>query len=94
MQIFPQQKLCEYEGGTWYGLGAPTEYHDCCAVRAAHLPQYPELTLLPDKEYATRNNDYKLVRLEVAQLRGDPMHPDATFNEFYSINERADRPAH
>ena len=89
VQIFPQKKLCEYEGGVWYGPGAPTQYPDCCAVRAAMLPDYPNgITLLPDKAYATRNNDYKLIRLESPNCAGDPMHPDTTFNEFYRINER------
>jgi hypothetical protein len=98
VQIFPQKKLCEFEGGCWYGPGGGTQgcpgggmqYADCCAVRAANI--FPEgLSLLPDSEYATRNDNYKLVRLESPNCVGGrtPLTPpDTTFNEFYSIDER------
>jgi hypothetical protein len=98
VQIFPQKKLCEFEGGCWYGPGGGTQdcpsqgtqFPSCCAVRAAGI--FPGgVTLLPDSAYATRNDNYKLIRLEKPNCSGGeptPEPPDTTFNEFYSINER------
>ena len=38
VELFPQKKLCEFEGGIWYGPdGDDGEYPDCCAVRAAGI---------------------------------------------------------
>jgi hypothetical protein len=92
VQIFPQKKLCEYEGGCWYGPGGGSpdcpgtgmQYPDCCAVRGSGI-YHDGLTLLPDAEYATRNDSYKLIRLKSPNCSTG--HDD-TFNEFYSINER------
>lgn len=60
VQIFPQQQLCEFEGGTWYGPGGTQQFSDCCAVKNSHI--YDQLTILPDSEAATRNANYKLLR--------------------------------
>ena len=86
VQIFPQKKLCEYEGGTWYGQGGTRQFNTCCEVAASGI--YPQLSLLPDAEFATRNNNYKLVRLKSPNCANNPNNPDTTFNEFYSIDER------
>ena len=86
VQIFPQKKLCEFEGGVWYGPGGDNGvYADCCAVKASGIYSNTGLTLLPDFEYATRNDNYKLVRLKNNLCNGGP---DATFNQFYSVDER------
>ncbi len=86
VQIFPQKKLCEFEGGIWYGPnGDNGVYPDCCAVKAAKSDLYPGLLLLPDAEAATRNDQYKYIRLT---LKNCADGQDATFNEFYSINEQ------
>jgi hypothetical protein len=85
-QLFTSKKLCEFEGGIWYGPGGDRGvYPDCCAVKAANL--YGGLELLPDAQYATRNDTYKLVRLKKNLCNGQP-DPDAFFNQFYSIDER------
>lgn len=85
VQIFPQQKLCEFEGGVWYGPGGEQQFTDCCAVLASGIYPPNGLTLLPDIEYATRNDIYKLIQLKSPNCSTGK---DDTFNEFYSINER------
>jgi hypothetical protein len=49
--------LCADNGGVWYGPGGQTEVTSCCAVVA----QVPGTTIIPPKQYATRNKLYKLV---------------------------------
>ena len=83
VQLFPQKKLCESEGGVWYGPDGANPQPDCCAVQA--LLGKDNVQLLPDAAYATRNNDYKLIRLKMNECSHQP---DATYNEFYTINER------
>ncbi len=83
VQIFPQKRLCEYEGGIWYGPQGQMQFPDCCAVKNSAL--YPDLSLLPDAEYATRNDNYKLVRLKQPECS---QGGDTISNEFYKIDER------
>jgi hypothetical protein len=59
-KIIYSADLCTQEGGTWYGPGAPVQYADCCAVRAANI--YPSLTIIPDSVQTIRNARYKLVK--------------------------------
>ena len=89
VQIFTSQKLCNFEGGVWYGPGGPHgEYADCCAVLAAKI--FDDLTLLPDAQYATRNDNYKLIRLKINTCTTSV---DKTANEFYSVDERPVTPS-
>jgi hypothetical protein len=83
VQIFVNQGICEYEGGVWYGPGAPKEYPSCCAVENAHI--YSNLQILPDDQTATRNDVYKLI----VKHTPDCSNPgqEVTTKEFFKINE-------
>ncbi len=89
VQLFTSQGLCESEGGDWYGPGAPVQYPSCCAVQAAQLPQYPDsIQFLPDKQWATRNDNYKLIQ----RAQPNCVNGDTTLNEFYRVNEDPQNP--
>jgi hypothetical protein len=82
-QIFVNQGVCKYEGGVWYGPGAPKEYPSCCAVENAHI--YANMQILPDDQTATRNDVYKLI----VKHTPDCSNPgqEVTTKEFFKINE-------
>jgi len=64
-QIFTFQALCETEGGSWYGPGGaagPDGLQTCCQVKNG--PD-PTATLLAHDAWAVRDNQFKLVRLQV-----------------------------
>jgi hypothetical protein len=85
VQVFTEQAVCEYEGGYWYGPGAPQTYQSCCAVQAANLPLFPNgILILPDAQWATRNDNYKLVQKAQPNCGGGG---DMTLTEFYQVNE-------
>ena len=96
IQLFNEQAICDFEGGDWYGPGAPQPYPSCCAVQAANLPQYPDLNIFPDAQWATRNyaanGSYKLVRKSQPNCVDGQQDGDITFTEFYPINEAAPTP--
>jgi hypothetical protein len=89
VQIFPQQQLCEFEGGTWYGPGNP-DFPDglssCCAV---NTETGNDFTILPDSALAIRNDRFKLVQNERPNCTTGG---DDTEFEFYEINESAPLP--
>jgi hypothetical protein len=91
VQVFPEQALCEFEGGTWYGPGGaagPQGLPDCCAVKNGG--SYPGgVNLLPDTQTAIRNDHFKLVQKEVPNCTTG--HDD-TVTEFYEIDELAPLP--
>lgn len=93
LQLLTAQSLCNYEGGDWYGPGAPQQFTSCCALQNANLPQYANgnLTILPDFENAMRNDVYKLVQKGQPNCSQEPdkngIFPDATLTEFYQIDE-------
>jgi len=98
VQLFPQQQLCEAEGGVWYGPGGAAGAQglaSCCAVNQYLLAQgQPPAALLPDSQLAIRNDQFKLVQLQ--QPNCDTGQDD-TVTEFYEINElpvlpKIDRP--
>jgi arylsulfatase A-like enzyme len=98
VQIFPQQQLCEFEGGTWYGPGGaagPNGLATCCDVQNQFVPgTYPALNILSDAELAIRNDRFKLLQREAPNCSTGQ---DETVIEFYEINElvpvpRIDRP--
>jgi len=100
VQLFNAAAICHFEGGQWYGPGsdAPngTEYSSCCAVkRALFDPTNIALTILPIKQEATRNDNYKLVRKSVEVCATAPSTNDMaqTVNEFYKIDEQVPIPA-
>ncbi len=83
-QLFTTQSVCNFEGGDWYGPGAPQQYSSCCAVQAANLPQYPGgIDILPDAQWATRNDNYKLVQ----KAQPNCSNGDTTLTEFYAVDE-------
>ncbi len=90
VQVFNEQKICAYEGGTWYGPGAPVQYGSCCAVKNAGIYS-SGLNILPDAQVATRNNNFKLVEKKEPDC-SSPNAPDLTTTEFYQINEAAPIP--
>lgn len=84
VQLFNGPGLCESEGGDWYGPGAPQQYSSCCAVQAAQLPVYPNgIQFLPEAQWATRNDNYKLIQKSQANC----VNGNTTLTEFYSVNE-------
>ncbi len=99
VQLFPQQQLCESEGGVWYGPNGAAGAQglaSCCAVNQYLLalePPQPPADLLPDSQLAIRNDQFKLVQLQ--QPNCDTGQDD-TVTEFYEIDEnvppKIDRP--
>jgi hypothetical protein len=82
VQLFNEQAICEFEGGTWL----PT-YTSCCAVENdPNSPYFNNMQILPDKQAATRNDFYKLVQITAPDCSSTP-YQDVTTNEFYKINE-------
>lgn len=89
VQLFTTQGVCNFEGGDWYGPGAPQQYASCCAVQAANLPQYANgMQILPDAQWATRNDNYKLVQ----KAQPNCVNGDTTLTEFYAVNEDPTNP--
>jgi hypothetical protein len=85
VQVFNDQGVCAYEGGTWYGPGAPIQFASCCAVSNANI--YPSLNILADAESSTRNDSFKLVKKLVPNCAPPQPQPDTPVTEFYQINE-------
>ncbi len=98
VQLVTTQGICAYEGGNWYGSGAPVQYSSCCAIKNAY-PTDPSLqalypggiSILPDYQSATRNDTYKIVQLTEPNCSSETA-PDTVVNEFYKINENAPIP--
>jgi hypothetical protein len=91
--LFPNQGVCELEGGTWWGKGATPpqqEEQSCCAVQNTHF--YPKLNLLDDAQTSTRNDRFKLVKRRVPDCSVPQPKPDKNVTEFYKINENAPIP--
>jgi hypothetical protein len=89
VQLFTSQGLCESEGGDWYGTGGTQQFSSCCAVQAAKLPQYTDgIQLLPDAQWAMRDDSYKLVQ----RAQPNCVNGDTTLTEFYAINEDPQNP--
>ncbi len=89
VELFVNQGLCESEGGDWFGPGAPQQYSSCCAVQGAQLAQYPNgIQLLPDSQWATRDDKYKLIQ----KAQPNCNNGDTTLTEFYQVNEDPQNP--
>jgi arylsulfatase A-like enzyme len=88
-QIFTFQALCETEGGVWYGPGGaagPDGLQTCCQVKNG--PD-PTATLLAHDAWAVRDNQFKLVRLQVENCQTNQLELQY---EFYTIDEAAPVP--
>lgn len=95
IQLFNLKGICNFEGGLWYGPNPDggTEYDTCCDVkRGAYADQ--QLNIYPVDQAATRDDDFKLVRLHVQSCGASPDQDTVqTQNEFYQINENKLLPA-
>ena len=89
LQLFNTQAICESEGGDWYGPGASHQYQTCCDVQAANLYS-GGVQIFPNKQAATRNDNYKLVQITAPNCANAGQ--ETTTNSFYSINENPINP--
>jgi arylsulfatase A-like enzyme len=100
VQIFPQQGVCEDQGGVWYGEDGDTstpELSSCCAVNDYLVAQGGTAAdIFPEDQSAVRNENYKLVRAKRtscdtgnATTTGDYSTAGGytTTDELYEINE-------
>lgn len=87
-QIFPQQGVCEDQGGDWYGPGGvagPEGLSSCCAVNEYLVANGESpVDLLADAQRAIRNDDFKLVRIERMSCETGVV---TAVDEFYPIDE-------
>lgn len=84
--VFPQQDVCEDQGGIWYGPGSDeAELTSCCAVNT-YLEGQGEavVDILPSSQRAIRNDQFKLVRIERLDCASDQT---LATDEFYAIDE-------
>jgi arylsulfatase A-like enzyme len=93
IQLFNKQDICEDEGGTWYGPEKTVHFDSCCAVQADyHNKGLGDLQIYPDKQVATRNDNYKLVQITSPTCAPPPQPQEITTDEFYKINENTPVP--
>tara|TARA_R110001606_G_scaffold111327_2_gene237787 strand:- start:24044 stop:26314 length:2271 start_codon:yes stop_codon:yes gene_type:complete len=97
VQIFPQQEVCEDQGGSWYGPGSEvggvpdSGFDSCCAVNA--FLDEEAVDIMPTSQRAIRNAHFKLVQLERPQCEaGEPTGESVLSEEFYSVNEETPVP--
>jgi len=99
-QLFPQQGLCEMEGGVWYGVGStvagvpPTGFASCCDVQKLQIAQsQTPSSVLPATQMAVRNTTHKLIRLEAQNYDSttDQCNDEIT-EQFYKVNENTPLP--
>jgi arylsulfatase A-like enzyme len=100
--LISTQRLCEDNGGTWYGPGGAKQATSCCAVLAD--PNSGATSMSPVRQFATRNKRFKLVELHqtdcaVPLQPGDSKpFPWAEYNtkstrEFYDLTAGPGNPA-
>jgi len=93
VQVFPQQAICEDQGGSWYGPGGvagAAGLGSCCAVNDYLVAQgEAPVDILPESQRAIRNASYKLVQLE--RLNCATNQTEVT-DELYVIDEAAPLP--
>lgn len=88
VQIFPQQGVCEDQGGVWYGPGSaadPAGFDSCCAVNEFLAEGEGEVAeIFPRSQRAIRNEHYKIVRVERLDCASGEY---GIADEFYAINQ-------
>jgi len=95
LQLFPQEAVCNSEGGDWYGEGgviAGQTFTSCCAVNEylASTGQAP-VDILAETQAAVRNDAYKLLRFEEPNCAsGGTLEPRF---ELYRLDATAAAPA-
>lgn len=93
VQVFPQQRVCEDQGGRWYGPGGIAGAQGlatCCAVNDYLVSQgEAAVDILPDSQRAIRNAGYKLVQID--RLNCTTGQRELS-EEFYEIDEAAPVP--
>lgn len=93
--LFPQQGLCEMEGGTWYGAGStvpgvpPSGFASCCAVQKLQISQsQTPASVLPSAQMAVRNATHKLIRINAQDYEPNTDQCiDETTVQFFKVNE-------
>jgi arylsulfatase A-like enzyme len=80
-QIFTFEELCETEGGTWYG-----DFESCCQLQQE---EDPDVVILPRSAWATRDEQFKLVRTETENCTTGQFD---IAHEFYEIDEAVPSP--
>ncbi|MFT0546692.1 sulfatase-like hydrolase/transferase [Allopusillimonas ginsengisoli] len=93
VQIFPQQGVCEDQGGTWYGPGGVAGgagVTSCCAVNDYRETQGSNpVDIFPHSQRAIRDEQFKLVRIERLNCTSGQIEP---VDEFYAVNEATPLP--
>lgn len=99
-QLFPQQGLCEMEGGIWYGAGStvpgvsPAGFSSCCDVQKLQISlNETPASVLPSSQVAVRNLTHKLIRMEAENYeQGSDQCVLETTTQFFSVNEEVPIP--
>ncbi|MFA7668025.1 MAG: sulfatase-like hydrolase/transferase [Burkholderiaceae bacterium] len=93
VQVFPQQAVCQDQGGIWYGpegVAGPTGLSSCCAVNDYLVAQgEPAVDILPDSQRAIRNATHKLVQIDRLNCATGQIEAS---EELYAINEATPLP--
>lgn len=92
-QLFPQQGVCEDQGGLWYGpngVAGAEGLNSCCAVNEFRTARGESAAdLMPESQSAMRDEEFKLVRLSRLDCATGEF---ANEDEFYRISESAPIP--
>ncbi|WP_442598119.1 sulfatase-like hydrolase/transferase [Parapusillimonas sp. JC17] len=93
VQVFPQQGVCEDQGGIWYGAGGAAGQAglpSCCAVNDYLVSQGDSaVDILPDSQKAIRDEFFKLVRIERLNCSSGQIE---SVDEFYEVDQAAPLP--
>jgi hypothetical protein len=80
VQLFPQAALCVTENGVWYG----DQYQNCCQVQQALAQMNVNVDVLPLRQSAVRNDNYKLSQVTNEDCT---TNQDVVTLHLYQINE-------
>lgn len=93
VQLFPQQGVCEDQGGTWWGPGGAAGAEglaSCCAVND-HLQAQGQapVDVMPSAQRAIRNAEFKLVRISRQDCSTNTI---TSSDEFYRVDQSVPLP--